>query len=422
MRCLAKDRNNNECRNHAIGDTLFCTYHDYMVDYTEEMMNKCVCCSGCNKMMYISKNGKTCDKCRERAKSNRNEYRENVVMCKSDGCKSKKSSENTYCLKHQICLLVEEVATRNKRLCVNYIRGCRSELELDHIKNRCEICLKKDREKDKQRRNKAKEMNEPVNSCASEKTCTVCCKVCPIEMFQGVKGDITKTCCVCREDNKKQDTKRDKEHRNELARERVYYNYQKWAKKRNIYFNIDKEIFNNMIKLPCEYCGILQDKGYNGIDRKESKGIYEIHNCVSCCEMCNYLKRIDNVETFLKRVEHILTYNNKIQGSPSPELFSNHSQVSYSIYIKAAKQRFIEFQLTEEQFQNIIANDCYICGKLQSIIHKNGIDRFDSDIGYVVENCRSCCHSCNFLKNNYTFNEMMCKLNQIFEHTKNNDK
>jgi hypothetical protein len=179
--------------------------------------------------MYITKNGKTCDKCRERAKSKRNECRENVVMCKSNGCKSKKSSENAYCLKHQICILVEEVATRNKRLCVNYIRGCRSELELEHTKNRCEICLEKDREMDKQRRNKAKEMNKPVSeiiiqthndekSEVTEKTCTVCCKTATVEMFQGVKGVITKTCQTCRDTNKNNDMKRDKEHRNSLAR------------------------------------------------------------------------------------------------------------------------------------------------------------------------------------------------------------
>ena len=45
MKCLAKDRNNNKCRNNVLGDTTFCKYHDYMVDYTEEMIQKCVCCS-----------------------------------------------------------------------------------------------------------------------------------------------------------------------------------------------------------------------------------------------------------------------------------------------------------------------------------------------------------------------------------------
>jgi hypothetical protein len=217
MKCLAKDRNNNGCRNHALGDTKFCKYHDYMVSYTEEMLTKCVCCSGCNKMHYLGENEKTCENCRERSKQIQKVTREKVVMCKSDGCKFKKSYENEYCLKHQLCLLVEEVTSRNKRLCTNYIRGCREELELDCNKSRCADCLAKDREKDQLRRNKAKTENIQVNE-RTEKTCTTCCKLLPMDMFDGVKNVITKTCRVCREDNKKQDANRDKEHRNALAR------------------------------------------------------------------------------------------------------------------------------------------------------------------------------------------------------------
>jgi len=419
MKCLAKDRNNNECRNHVLGDTRFCKYHDYMVNYTEEMLEKCVCCSGCNKMQYLGENEKTCGKCRERAKKNQKNTRENIIICKSDGCKFKKSDENEYCMKHQICLLVEKVALRNKRLCFNYIRGCREELELDHKYNRCEHCLIKDREKDKLRRGEAKVKCKLVSENTTEKNCTVCCKVCPIEMFHGVNDMATKTCRVCREDNKKQDANRDKEHRNTLARHRVYYNYQKWAKNRNILFAIDKNYFENLIKLPCNYCGILQESGYNGVDRLNSNGIYELSNCVSCCQMCNYLKGIDTVEIFMKRIEHILTYNNHIFGELFPELFSNHTHISYSIYQKASVRRSIEFQLTESIFNTITQMDCYICGKSTTDTHVNGIDRFDSNCGYLSDNCRACCHSCNFLKNDYKFDAFMQQLQLIYKYTNN---
>ena len=516
MRCLAKDRNNNECRNHAIGDTRFCTYHDYMVDYTEEMMNKCVCCSGCNKMMYIYKNGKTCDKCRERAKSNRNECRENVVMCKSDGCKSKKSSENAYCHKHQICLLVEEVATRNKRLCVNYIRGCRSELELDHIKNRCEICLEKDRKKDKQRRNKVKEMNEPVSELISqtplaenihlelgcdqthndeksevtEKTCTVCCKTATVEMFQGVKGVITKTCKTCRDMNKKNDMKRDKEHRNTLARiasknpERITVkqvwkeeNYEKvaetWQKSRNkrlvtvgeeeylkrnaddaqrwrdnnpekvaennenkkknlnLQYNIytrsasDKNLtfklsfdeYKELVQTHCYYCGMIQERGFNGIDRMNQTNGYIKDNCVSCCKMCNYIKKSLNIDVFLRRVEHILTYNDRIlDGEYFPHLFKEHTTPCYKTYQYSATKKQLEFSISSADYDNITSKVCYICGKFPSTDHKTGIDRFNSNIGYVLVNCRPCCGECNYMKNNYDYDIFMNKLEDIYEH------
>jgi hypothetical protein len=30
---------------------------------------------------------------------------------------------------------------------------------------------------------------------------------------------------------------------------------------------------------------------YNGIDRKDNKGGYELDNCAPCCTVCNFLKR-----------------------------------------------------------------------------------------------------------------------------------
>jgi hypothetical protein len=366
----------------------------------------------------MKENEKTCEKCRQRTKKNRELVRENIILCKKDGCKFKKSDENDYCQKHQICILVEEVGLRNKRLCVNYIRGCREELTLDYKTTRCMNCLEKDRENDQKRRKLAKETNVQVTNTDTEKPCTVCCKVLSLALFDGIRGQ-TKTCISCRDDNKKQDANRDKLHRNELARQRVYYNYQKWAKHRNISFSIDKEIFEIMIKTPCNYCGILQESGFNGIDRKNSKGIYEVENCVSCCQMCNYLKGTDTIETFTQRVQHVLAYNNFITGALFTNIFSNHTHVSYNNYQKSAIIRNIEFLLTEIQFNHIITNDCYICGKSTSNIHINGIDRFDNNIGYVLHNCRACCHGCNFMKNDYVFNDMIQQMKNIYTFMSN---
>lgn len=428
MRCLGKDRNKNECRNHAIGETKFCKFHDYMSNYTNDMIQNTKLCSGCKKMTYLEDNEKTCNKCRERTKNNREKIKATVeiVLCKKEGCKFKQFDERGYCKKHEICLLLEDINLRNKRLCVNYVRGCREELDKEYKKNRCKKCLENDREIDKTRRNKAKEENNNLLQNITEKNCTVCCKSLPINMFERnisdntakEKTNFTKTCSNCRQDNKKQDKNRDKEHRNKLARERVYYNYQKWANKRKIAFSLTEDIFQDMIKKPCNYCGIMQECGYNGIDRINSSGIYEIENCTSCCQICNYLKNKDTTETFTQRIEHILTHNKLIDGKLYPQLFSNHTKVSYSIYKNSAKFRSKEFKLTDEEFKNTIKNNCYICGKSPNINHRNGIDRFDNSIGYLIDNCRACCHTCNFTKNDYSFQDMLRKMIMINKYTK----
>ena len=53
IKCLALDRNLKGCRCNAINDTRFCKKHDYMVDYTEEMLSNLQVCSGCkNHITY----------------------------------------------------------------------------------------------------------------------------------------------------------------------------------------------------------------------------------------------------------------------------------------------------------------------------------------------------------------------------------
>jgi hypothetical protein len=458
------------------------------------MLEKSIICSGCKKMNYIKENEKTCDKCRQRTKAKRVEIKDKVVMCKKDGCKFKRFDEKGYCQKHQILLLLEDVETRNKRLCSNYVRGCREELEKNHKYSRCDKCLEKDRENDKSRREKVKiqimEQKEEQKEEQIEKPCTICCKTLPVSMFQGVKS-ITKTCLTCRESCKKNDAKRDKEHRNEIARkndtnpERIaakekwkeenyekvaetwmksrekqiqklgvdeyqkinadnakkwrennpekvlenneerkknlkfcYGNYVRTANYKNLEFMISYDEYENIVCSSCYYCGIISEKGFNGIDRKDQTQGYILENCVNCCQMCNYMKGslCDNV--FIKRIEHILTHNNLIEnGNLYPNLFANHfSKNNYKIYKSRALKKNLNFEITNEQFKEITLKSCYICGKKMTEQHKNGIDRFDNNIGYTLDNCKPCCGECNYLKKNYTYNNFLEKCKLIYDN------
>ena len=106
--------------------------------------------------------------------------------------------------------------------CTNHIRGCRNILAEEYSKKKCKDCLRKEREADKRRRDQAKAKQQEVTTDAGEmnRVCTTCCQEYPIDHFKGLRPNTTtKTCQTCREQNKKQDAKRDKEHRNELARE-----------------------------------------------------------------------------------------------------------------------------------------------------------------------------------------------------------
>jgi hypothetical protein len=153
----------------------------------------------------------SCEGCRSREKSKTMD----IILCKSENCKFKRSYENDYCGKHQICFFVDETEACGKKVCVNYVRGCRTQLDMTYKYTRCESCLENEREKDRTRRGKAVEQNVQIAESVIEithKYCTTCCKECAIDDFIGeLTKNITKSCKACRIQNKIQDAKRNKE-------------------------------------------------------------------------------------------------------------------------------------------------------------------------------------------------------------------
>jgi hypothetical protein len=195
-----------------------------------------------------------------------------------------------------------------------------------------------------------------------------------------------------------------------------YSVYQTSSKSRRLEFSISKEDFTEWVKHPCYYCGIIQEKGFNGIDRLDSTEGYTKENCVSCCHMCNMLKGSLGPNVFVHQTEHILTHLKIVSGKFYPEDFPDVKGISYSGYIDAANKRNISFELAEESFHLKIKEDCYLCGKKGSTTHQNGIDRIDNTQGYTEENTRGCCASCNFMKRGYEYPNLIDKLERIYHY------
>lgn len=98
----------------------------------------------------------------------------------------------------------------------------------------------------------------------------------------------------------------------------------------------------------------------------------------------------------------------------------------YSEYKDNAKKRNYPFNISFEEFNTMIIQDCYYCGsepsiseglnkrrdKNQPLLKTNGVDRIDSNIGYEIDNCVTCCSMCNKMKNTYTTEEF---LNHIYK-------
>lgn len=113
----------------------------------------------------------------------------------------------------------------------------------------------------------------------------------------------------------------------------IYNVYRRGAKIRNLKFCLTKQEFGSFLFKPCYYCNSaplgtyigkktkIKNKEivkYNGIDRVNNKLGYNMHNCVTCCKICNKIKSKFGAEDYKIWLQNIaanyLLNSKKIQG------------------------------------------------------------------------------------------------------------
>lgn len=95
-------------------------------------------------------------------------------------------------------------------------------------------------------------------------------------------------------------------------------------------------------------------------------------------------------------------------------------------YRKAAEKRDYCFDLSLNEFIEIVHKSCHYCGDspkpnaIHPRLHKilvNGIDRVDNSIGYTVDNCVPCCSICNKAKASLSLETWMIWIRRVHAHT-----
>ena len=74
-----------------------------------------------------------------------------------------------------------------------------------------------------------------------------------------------------------------------------------------------------------------------------------------------------------------------------------------------ARPRKINLEISEEAIKELIYKKCFYCGDEFA----KGIDRIDSKIPYIEENCVPCCYICNRMKNKYSIDTFLDKIKKI---------
>lgn len=94
-------------------------------------------------------------------------------------------------------------------------------------------------------------------------------------------------------------------------------------------------------------------------------------------------------------------------------------------YKQSARRRKLKWALSKKQFRKITSEKCYYCGaapvpkmgrKRRGPALVNGIDRKDSNIGYMIENCLPCCKACNRMKMGLLEKDFLNQVERIFKY------
>ena len=169
-------------------------------------------------------------------------------------------------------------------------------------------------------------------------------------------------------------------------------------------------------KIKCEECLVKIRES----ERKEHHKKKESGLCLGCgseiitpitgfrketvqrCERC-YVK-LREVEDSRERIRN---YKQERKAN-----ISTH----YQVYVKCASQRNKRFELSIEDFSELVNSRCSYCDYYDES-EAIGVDRVDSSEGYISGNVVPCCAKCNIMKNDSSVDDFLAHIRKIYMHS-----
>ena len=108
----------------------------------------------------------------------------------------------------------------------------------------------------------------------------------------------------------------------------------------------------------------------------------------------------------------------------------SHGEASFnalfSTYKRHANAQNVAFELSEDEFRQLISSDCFYCGSAPSNVFKNksgngdliynGIDRLDPTKGFVIDNVVPACADCNCAKGTRSVDDFIAWIKRVNNH------
>jgi len=106
------------------------------------------------------------------------------------------------------------------------------------------------------------------------------------------------------------------------------------------------------------------------------------------------------------------TLNNKERALQTRQAYMKTPKGRLTSIKGSAGTRGIEYNLLDEFALSLLSKKCHYCNGVDKV----GIDRLDSDVGYLESNSVACCAMCNYMKNIYTEQQFIAQCNKISQN------
>lgn len=256
--------------------------------------------------------------------------------------------------------IADSIISQGCRPCNNLVRGCNQPLPITYTKSKCEICLATEREMDKARRDKAKVEHEKADKTAEQICCAACKHEKPKSEFMGDRGVQVVRCQACRELDKRNNLKRDKEKRREQGRQ---YDLKR-ADKKKAYNIANPEIMQ---------------KAWRS---------YRARQVIADVEEALRKGAEQQAATRKAHPEYAQAIRYARKTDP------HHA---FGVYKSSAKEKSIDMTMEEDAMRSLFFGNCFYCNEPKGEFLQ-GINRMDQFEGYIPGNCVTCCQSCNMMK------------------------
>lgn len=127
-------------------------------------------------------------------------------------------------------------------------------------------------------------------------------------------------------------------------------------------------------------------------------------------------RKIQKHNWWIKNREKNLILRRKWRENNKDYFKKYHEKHQFETYVKSSKDRKLLFDLTRQQFNEIVCKSCFYCGEFSKGKNYCGIDRIDSSKGYTIDNVVSCCTQCNYTKLDYTQQEYLEHCKKVTEY------